>query len=125
MAVKTKAKAKAKKGTKEAKDKMAKARAARGTGLSSKYSGMSTEALLKEKARTPREDTAAHYAIRRALRAGGYKISEHREKKAKKGKSAAKDAVKSATKTKASKKAAKPSKKVKAKKGGDDWEDED
>jgi hypothetical protein len=112
----------AKKGTKGAKDKMAKARAARGSGVGSKFSGMSTEALLKAKANTPSEDTTAHYAIRRALRAGGYKISEHREPKVKKGKAAAKDAVKSATK---GKKPTKAAKKGKASKGEGDWEDED
>jgi len=119
-ASKTKAKAK---GGKVAKDRMAKVRAARGKGIGSKYSGMTTEALLKAKAQTPSEDKAAHYAIRRALRAGGYKISEHRTPKAKaKGKAAAKAAVKTATKGKVAKKS-KPAKKAKGK--GDDWEDEE
>lgn len=128
----TKAKVKAKKGAAKAKggtDKMAKARAARGT-VSSKYSGMSTEALLKAKANTPSEDKAAHYAIRRALRAGGYKISENRVAKAgkPKGKGAAKAAVKAATKggKKSAPSKAKASKAKKSStKGGDDWEDED
>lgn len=121
-----KVKAKAKKGSPAAKDKMAKARAARGTGLGSKFTGMGTEALLKEKAKTPREDTAAHYAIRRALRAGGYKISENRETKPKKGKAATKDVVKKATKgTKASAKVKAKGKTSKKASKGDDWEDED
>ena len=130
MAAKKKVAAKAK-GSKGAKDKMAKARAARGKGVGSKFSGMTTEALLKAKAQTPSEDKAAHYAIRRALRIGGYKISEHRVAKVKKGKGAAKAAVEKATKTTKAKSktkakaAAAKSKKSPANAKGDDWEDED
>lgn len=122
---KTSTKVKAGKGTKGAKDKMAKARAARGSGLGSKFAGMTSEALLKVKASTPREDTAAHYAIRRALRAGGYKISENRvAKTATKGKGAAKAAVNKAAKASGKVKAKAKTSKAKASKGGD-WEDED
>jgi len=39
---------------------------------------MSTEELLALRAATPRSELKLHYAIRRALRAGGYYISRHR-----------------------------------------------
>jgi hypothetical protein len=38
--------------------------------------GMATGELLALRASTPRNDVRAHYAIRRALRAGGYYISK-------------------------------------------------
>jgi len=66
-----------------AKDRMAKARAARGTGskaapTTASLRAMSTEELLALRANTPRPLLKFHRAIREALRAGGYKISEHR-----------------------------------------------